>query len=230
MVNYRVETNHPWPDNTVWGGFFLVISNFVLLYPFFRFIYYGRVDVAGVLGALMFKSCLYHACRAGFVCTMPFRIAQEHDHLGVYAALVWISVCCIVRESWWYRGAVAPVMSREITALVWKTRVGIYFVLQAVCEGFVINNPESLWTNVFGFGIPIALVILSATVTRTPIFERPWYGWSGVALFGVAVVFYKMCPSSWYDWAHTTWHILSMFAIPLVTIGCDKNFGKVVMN
>ena len=217
MGAYRTETNHPWPDNTVTGGFFLVITNFILLFAIFYLLRIGHWGTAGVLTTLMFASTAYHSCRAGFVCFMRFRDAQLLDHLSVYAALLWVTSKCVVKNEWF-----SEATRRTYPDLVLRARVAIFFLMFLPVQGFVLNNPESAWTNVFGFGVPIILIVISSLWTGAPIFYQPLYGWIGLTLFAISVIFYSLCPMKWYDTAHSIWHVLSMLAIPFISVACDE--------
>lgn len=222
---YRVETNHPWPDNTVLGGFFLVLTNLVLFFAVFYLLSVGHFDTAAVLTSMMFISSAYHACRAGFVCFGRFRTQQTMDHVFVNLTLSWIACKCIVRKEWF-----SAAVRRTYPELVFRTRVAIFFLFIAPILGVVIDNPENKW--VLGYSIISAaiLVALSATITRTPVFGRPWYGWSGCAVFVVGASFYCVFPADWYDVSHTLWHVFSMIAIPLLSIGCDPPRRRVALS
>lgn len=224
-VPYRVETNHPWPDNTLWGGFLLAITNFILAPSIILFIRWGRFDIAGVLTLLCVVSSAYHMCRAGFVCFTQFHVAQTYDHLCVYMALLWITSYCIVRNEWFPRDPATG--RRDVpSAYVTRMRAGVFFLTAIPVLGLVLNNPESVWVNIFGFGIPATLVIISAVVTRTHIFHKPIYGWIGVAMFVTGAAFYSVAPYRWYDWAHSLWHVLSMLAVPFIAVSCDEELWK----
>lgn len=216
MTAYRLELNHPWPDNTALGGFFLVLTNFILFVGIFVVTRIGKWGTAGVLIYLMLTSSAYHACRAGFVCFTRFRDTQILDHLAVYAALLWVSSHCIVKQEWFTRDQL-----RYQPSVVVEGAALIYFLMLLPVAMFVVNNPESPWTNVVGFGLPVSLVILSSVITGAPVFYHPYYGWIGLALFGSAVVPYALCPKEWYDYAHSVWHVLSMIAIPFISVACD---------
>jgi hypothetical protein len=216
MTVYRLDLNHPWPDNTALGGFFLVLTNFILFLGIFVVTRIGKWGTAGVLIYLMLTSSAYHACRAGFVCFTRFRDTQILDHLAVYAALLWVSSHCIVKQEWFTRDQ----LRRQPTVVVEGAAL-LYFLMLLPVAMFVVNNPESAWTNVVGFGLPVSLVILSSMITGAPVFYHPYYGWIGLALFGSAVVPYALCPKEWYDYAHSVWHVLSMIAIPFISVACD---------
>jgi hypothetical protein len=218
-VPYRLELNAPWPDNTVWGGIMLVVTNFVLVPSIVLFLIWNRFDVAGVLTLMCLVSSAYHACRAGFVCFERFRDAQIYDHLLVYATLLWIIMYGIVRDEWFDDGRVSPVRKLRVQA-------GLFFLFVGPALGLVLDNPESGTVRVFGFVLPVTLAVLSAVITRTPLFYRARYGWAGIVLFGVAVVFYSLCPHSWYEEAHSLWHVTSMVAVPLVQIGFDRDLWR----
>lgn len=216
MGAFRTETEHPWPDNTVVGGFFLVITNFILLFAIFYLLRIGHWDTAAVLTTLMLASTAYHSCRAGFVCLMRFRDAQVLDHLSVYAALLWVTSKCIVKNEWF-----SDEVRETYPDLVLRARVALFFLLSLPVSGFVLNNPESFWTNIFGFILPFVLILISSAWTGAPIFYQPLYGWIGIILFSASIVFYSLCPKTWYDTAHSIWHVLSMLSIPFFSVACD---------
>lgn len=222
MPAYRVEVNHPWPDNTALGGFFLVATNFILIAGIVIVTRTGRWGTAGALIYLMFTSSAYHSCRAGFFCFTRFRYTQILDHLAVYSTLLWVASQCIVKREWFteYQLRVQPNIVFEGAAL-------IYFLMVMPVFAFVVNNPESVWTNVFGFGLPFTLVALTSLFTGAPVFYHPYYGWIGLALFGAAIVPYACFPSDWYDVSHSIWHVLSMISIPFIAVACDVRWKKI---
>lgn len=222
MPAYRTEIQHPWPDNTALGGFFLVITNFILLVGIAVARRYGEWGSAGALLYLMFTSSAYHACRAGFVCFSRFRETQTLDHLAVYGVLLWVTSACIVKQELFTKRQL-----RIRPASVLQGRVLVFFLQAMVVYYFVVNNPESFWVNVAGFGLPVSLSFLTAISTGESPFYHPYYGWLGLALFGSAVVPYSLCPMEWYDYTHSIWHILSMIAIPFLILGCLRRFKNI---
>lgn len=217
-IPYHLDINHPWPDSTLWGGFMLVVTNFILAPSIYLFIRWNRFDVAGVLFLMCIISSAYHICRAGFECQMKYRNSQVADHLCVYISLLWIVSYGIVRKEWF------PIhVSSEY---ILRIQAGIFFMMFIPILGLVLENPESIWVQVFGFVMPAVIVIVSAAITGTRLFYRRLYGWIGVVLFSAGAVFYAMCPVQYYDWAHSLWHVLSMLAVPFVQVGFDEHLWK----
>lgn len=213
---YRTEVEHPWPDNTVVGGFFLIFTNFVLAVGIYFAYRYEKWGSVGLYTYMLLTSFVYHACRAAFFELTRFRDAQVLDHIAVYSVLVYVASSCAAKVELF-----SPALRARSPHVVHETRVMLYFFQLTPIIYFVVNNPESVWTKVIGFGLPSLVVAGVSISSGAPVFYNFWMGWSGVALFAVAVVFYGVCPHSWYDAAHSLWHVFSMCAVPLIDFACD---------
>lgn len=214
--NYRVETHHPWPDSTWFGGFLLVITNLVLVVIVLDLFMRWRWDYAAALATTMTASILYHACRAGFVCEYRFRDHQITDHIFVFISILYVASKLAVRRSFFPQA-----LRLEYPELLLTARVAIFFLLLLPTVMANMYNPESFLSSLFGFGVPVAIVILGSVVTGERLFYNTCYGVTGVILFGVSIAFYACAPHSWYQWAHSMWHLLSMISVYFVIYASD---------
>jgi len=213
-VPFRIDTEHPFPDGTVGGGYALVLSNLILLVVFYRLLRAGRWDVGMAVLASMVTSIIYHSCRAGFVCEIRYRDHQVLDHLFVHALMIVVASELAVRRELFDQHEL-----RAAYEVVAYTRTAFFFAIFPFSAMLVVNNVGSVWVSVIGFGVPFAAIVLSAILTRTPLFRRPRYGYPGTLLSVLGVICFGFFPFRYYEYTHTLWHFFSMIGIYLVFLG-----------
>lgn len=212
---FRIETQHPWPDNSIPGGFILVVTNLILVVIITDLAYKWRWDFAAVLLTTMVASILYHGCRAGFMCMFRFRDHQITDHIFVYFSMLYIGAKLAVRSKFFPRHLLL-----EFPHLLPEARVALFFLLSV--PAFLMNmyNPESIWTVLISFGIPLVLVVAGALVVKEPIFYNRVCGAIGTILFIMSLLFFA-APHSTYAWTHSMWHILSMLSVYFIVFAIE---------
>ena len=216
MHNYRVETQHPWPDSSFAGGVALVITNLILILPVVHLAWRLRFDYAAALLTTMVASILYHSCRAGFFCEYRFRDHQITDHIFVYVTLIYVASRLAVRRSFFPRN-----IRLQYPELLLTARVAFFFIILLPTVMANMFNPESIYPGLFGFGIPVVVILLGACVSGERLFYSNFYGLVGTVLFLLSVGFYAFAPHSWYQWSHSVWHLFSMLAVYFIIFAAD---------
>lgn len=214
--NYRLETHHPWPDSTWFGGLVLVLSNLILIPIILDLIMKWRWDYASALTATMVVSIFYHSCRAGIVCEYRFRDQQITDHIFVFLSITYVAARLGVRRSFFPRA-----LRMEYPELLFTARVALFFLLLVPTVMANMYNPESFLPALFGFVVPTAIVVLGSLVSGERLFYNTTYGIAGTVLFLVSVVFYSCAPHAWYQWSHSLWHCLSMISVYFIVYASD---------
>ena len=212
---FRQETQHPWPDSSVSGGFFLVATNAVLAIIITDLAYKWRWDLAAVLFITMIASILYHGCRAGFLCEERFRNHQVIDHIFVYFSLLYIAAQLGVRSKFFPRH-----MLLEFPHLLPSARIALFFLMILPATMLNIWNPESKITVLISFGIPAVIVVAGALIVKEPIFYNIKNGIIGTVIFAISLIFF-VAPHSWYDWAHSLWHVLAYIAVYFIVFAIE---------
>jgi len=212
----REEIQHPWPDNSIAGGFFLVFTNLILAWIVTDLAYRYRWDLSLVLLCTMIASILYHSCRAGFACILRFRDHQVTDHVFVYFSLLYIASKLIVRRGFFHKKTLLM-----FPQLIVHARIAVFFVFILVAILCNMYNPESGWVAILCFGAPSLLVVLSAVIVNEPVFYNTTNGVIGTILFVCSLTFYHFAPHSWYDWAHSIWHVLSMLSVYFIVFSIE---------
>jgi len=216
MPHYRVETQHPWPDSSFVGGLALVLTNLILVFPVVHLAWLLRFDYAAALLTTMLASIAYHGCRAGFFCEYRFRDHQITDHIFVFLTLIYVASRLAVRRSFFPRN-----VRLEYPEILLTARVAFFFAIVLPTVMANMYNPESPLAALFGFGVPIAVVILGACVSGERLFYDVKFGLIGSGLFLVSVAFYACAPHSWYQWSHSIWHLLSMLSVYFIIFAAD---------
>lgn len=224
---YYYENNRSleefWAEGTTAGGLALVLSNLVLLWVGYEvLVNRRRPDVAALLLVVMCVSILYHACRARFVCVLPYERHQMADHAAVNSLIIYVIVEGIVRPEFFDDGS-SPTPSAYDLVLRARARANVrnafFFLLVALTSFPLLYDVENRWIHAFSVAVPLLLLFLAALLTRTPLFANARYGWIGVALFAVAFIFYALLPESYYEVVHSLWHVFAMLSVYFVFRG-----------
>jgi hypothetical protein len=216
-----VSEHHITSGGPLEEGVALVATNVVLfggIFLSYRVLDWG---FAGFLVALFLFSSMYHMCRADFACITTLTKHQWLDHIAVHAVILWIAACIAVKRSMFQKEAV-----QNIPGIVVETRIFFFAIASMFAYMAIINDPEAHSTTIISFVVPLAFVVIACAVARKRIFYSNLLGWSGIALFGASLVFYKLCTHRDYGWAHSVWHILSMPAAIMIRFASDCNLLK----
>ena len=147
--------------------------------------------------SLLIASSLYHACRAGFVCLVPYIEHRKLDYLFVYTAVLWTLTTGLGRSH----------------AIPIRRRLVVYYLFLLPVTIMIVGNYEGHWVQLVGGLLPALLMIAIAHTYGVALFRRwPWAVTSFV-LAGIAGVFMFVMPSHTYEWSHSVWHIFSMLAL-----------------
>ncbi len=202
-------------DVTPWAAavMFLSHAGFVPLIPF---LFWDRLHyLGGTALATFIFSIVYHSCRAGVYCFgLPYTYARLLDHVAANHAVVAVALTALLMYD---RGSGAAAVTRTMMPFAIAYAVFAYpFQLQAplliaavvvlVCayHWFIESALRTPDTARFDT-LPLVLALVAAV--------------GGFAL-------YMFTPAAYYQWTHSTWHVLITIALYLAAIGTTKGRAR----
>lgn len=193
------------------GALFLVLSNLAIVPSILLSFYLREEDSAIAYFNVFVASVLYHSCRSGFNCSVPYIDHRKLDYLFVYFAVLWTLTTGLGKSH---------IIPYRIRLVVFN----LFFLPVAI---LIVGNYEGHWVQLVGGVLPALVMITVAKHYGVHLFRRIWWAVAAFVLGGLAGLFMFIMPYNTYEWSHSVWHVLSMSALFCLIYSTKRKFNYI---